>query len=153
MIYEFKIKKIVFNLIENVFVNDFVDRRNEYRRKMIDVDDFVNVKSKIYHDARHQSFMFKSKNKAYFRLHQKYTLSNYFNRKIFNQRCDSFFMKRRIKKLTYEFELLVYWRVHSIISITQLKSYSKSNSYDRFRSNYSNSVKVKKTSTIENFMK
>ena len=90
MIYEFKIKKIVFNLIENVFVNDFVDRRDEYKKKTVDVDDFVNAKTKMYYDARHQSFMFKSKNKACFRLYQKHTLSNHFKRKMFNQRCDFF---------------------------------------------------------------
>ena len=84
MIYEFKTRKIVFSLVENASISDFVDRRNEYRRKIVDVDDFVNVKSKIYHDVRHQSFMFKLENKAYFRLHQEYTLSDHFNRKMFN---------------------------------------------------------------------
>ena len=105
MIYEFKTRKIVFNLTENVFVSDFVDRRDEYKKKIVDVDDFVNTKTKVYYDARHQSLMFKSKNKAYFRLHQKYTLSNHFNRKMFNQRCDFFLVKRRIERLVYEFDL------------------------------------------------
>ena len=105
MIYEFKIKKIVFNLTKNVSINNFVDRRNEYRRKIVDVDDFVNVKTKIYHNARYQSLMFKSKNRVYFRLYQKYNLFEHFNRKMFNQRCDFFLIKRCVKKLIYEFEL------------------------------------------------
>ena len=149
MIYEFKTREIVFNLVENAFVSDFVDRRDEYRKKTVDVDDFVNAKTKIYHNARHQPLMFKSKNKAYLRLHQKYTLSNHFNRKMFNQRCDSFLVKRRVERLIYELDLPAQWRIHSMIFITQLKSFSKSNSYNRFRSNYSTSVKIEKN--IENW--
>ena len=62
---------------------------------------------------------------------------------MFNQRCEFFIVKRRAEKLAYELNLSTHWRVYSVISVTQLKSCSnEENSYRRFRSNYSNFVKI-----------
>ena len=64
---------------------------------------------------------------------------------MFNQRCESFIIKRRIDRLIYELKLSAHWRIHSIISITQLKScFNQSNSYNRFRLNYFVFVEIEK---------
>ena len=44
----------------------------------------------------------------YLRLHYNYKLLDRFNRKMFNQRCESFIVKQRVKRLTYELNLLVH---------------------------------------------
>ena len=63
---------------------------------------------------------------------------------MFNQRCDFFTIKRRVKRLIYEFDLSIHWRIHSMISITQLKSlFNEENFYNRSRFNYSKTMKVK----------
>ena len=68
---------------------------------------------------------------------------------MFNQRYDSFMIKRRVNRLVYEFDLSVTWRIYSMIFIAQLKSYVDENLYRRSRSNYSSIVKVEKN--IENW--
>ena len=104
--YDFKIRNAFFNLSKqkNVFV-DITIQRLKYRRKTIDVFVFVNVKIKIHYDTRHISLFFKIDDYAYFRLHQNYQLSNRFNRKISQQRCESFFIKRRVERFAYELNL------------------------------------------------
>ena len=68
---------------------------------------------------------------------------------MFNQRCDSFMIKRRVNKLAYELDLSIIWRIYSMIFIAQLKSYVDENFYRRSRSNYSSTVKVEEN--IENW--
>ena len=87
--------------------------------------------------------MLKLDEKVFLRLHKEYILSFKLNVKLFNQRIDSFIIKHRVKRLTYELDLSSTWRIHSIILVTQLKSASsKSNSYNRFSSNHSNVLKI-----------
>ena len=142
--YDFKIRKTLTTL----FVDQVVDlstQRLKYRQKIIDVIVFANVKIKIYYDARHTFLLLKAEDYVYLRLHHDYWLLNKFERKISQQRCESFLIKRRVKRLVYELKLSSAWRIYSIISITQLKSISaKSNSYNRFRSIHSFVVKMKK---------
>ena len=63
---------------------------------------------------------------------------------MFNQKCESFIVKRRVDRLAYELKLFVHWRIYSIISVTQLKFYFDENFYHKFKSNYSNFVKIEK---------
>ena len=98
------------------------------------------------YDARHIFLLFKSNEKAYFRLHHEYILSDKFNRKLFNQRCDFFLIQKRVDRLIYQLILSSQWKMHSIISITQLKFYSNENSYQRFKSDYLDEIKIKKLS-------
>ena len=77
----------------------------KYKQKTIVVIVFVNAKAKMYYNVRHQFFMFNFENRVYLRLYYEYILFDHFNRKMFNQRRDSFFVKRRVDKLIYKFEL------------------------------------------------
>ena len=98
------------------------------------------------YDARHVFLLFKSNEKTYFRLHHEYILLNKFNRKLFNQRCDFFLIQKRVDRFVYQLTLFFQWKIHSVISITQLKFYSNENSYQRFKSNYFDEIKIKKLS-------
>ena len=106
MIYDFKIKKILSLLhndqptIENIF-----NKRLEFRLKTANATFFVNVKAKLYYNARHVSLKLKTDDHAYFRLNHDYQLSRQSNKKISSQRCGSFLIKQRIDKLTYELQL------------------------------------------------
>ena len=104
--YEFKIRETLSNLIIEKKIVDLFAQRLKYRRETIDVTIFVNIKAKIYYDARHVSLMLKIENYAYLRLHHDYQLLDRFNKKINQQRCDSFFVKCRIDRLTYELNFL-----------------------------------------------
>ena len=154
VVYEFKIKKFIstFASVDFIEIDELkfiVNRRMKYRQKTVVVTAFVNVKTKVYYNARHQSFMFNVENRVYLRLHHEYTLFEHFNRKMFNQRCESFLIKRRVDRLIYEFNLSAIWRIYSIIFIAQLKFYVENDFYRRSRSNHSSIVKVEKN--IENW--
>lgn len=73
------------------------------RQKTANAVSFVNVKTKLYHDKRHNLLLMKKK--TYFKFHKNYKLFEKRNKKFSNQRCDLFLMKRRIDRLVYKFEL------------------------------------------------
>ena len=144
IVYDFRVKKFIFVVkFQNISKNIF-QQRLKYQREIVDVIVFVNAKIKMYYDARHQSIFFRFDDRVYLRLHQKYQLSNRSNKKIFNQRCEFFIVKRRVDRLTYELKLSTHWRVYSMIFITQLKFFFEKNSYNRFKFDYSNVVEMKK---------
>ena len=84
MIYDFKIKKIL-NLLHNdqSTIENIFNKRLEFRLKIADITFFVNVKIKLYYDARHVSLKFKTDDHAYLRLNYNYQLSERLNKKIF----------------------------------------------------------------------
>ena len=85
--------------------NDFSAQQLEYRRKATNVIVFVNAKVKIYYNARHMPLLLNSKDYVYLRLHYDYQLLSKLNKKLSQQRCESFLIKRRIKKFAYELNL------------------------------------------------
>ena len=147
IIYEFKIRNCLSSL-NNTSDTDISSKalsemRLLYRKKIADAISFANASMKIYYDVKHVSLLLKSENKTYLRLHKKYSLSNNHSKKLSTQRCDSFIIKRRVERLVYELKLFSTWRMHSVISMTQLKSVIKSSDfYNKLRSNYFDSVHV-----------
>ena len=105
IIYDFKIRDALFNFFTTLIEIDLSIKRLKYRQKTIDATVFVNVKIKIYYDVRHISLLFKTKNYVYFRLYHKYQLSNRLNKFFFQQRCEFFLIKRKIKRLIYKLKL------------------------------------------------
>ena len=139
IVYKFKIKKLIIVVdvkVDNIFNNIF-DRQLKFQREIVDIIVFTQVKIKIYYDVKHQFIFFHFENKVYFRFYHEYQFFDRFNWKMFNQRCELFIVKRRVEKLIYKLKLSIHWKIHSIIFMTQLKfCFNKSNSYNRFRSNY-----------------
>ena len=143
VIYDFKVRDALIVIDASQVSKNIFSQRLKYQQKTADVIVFVNAKTKIYYDVRHQSIFFRSDDRVYLRLHQNYKLSDSHNRKMFNQRCELFIVKRRAERLAYELNLSIHWRVYSVIFVTQLKScFSEKNFYRRSRSNYSDSVKI-----------
>ena len=146
IIYDFKIKKtfFLFNVFDKFIIKNLIQRCLKYRAEVVEIIAFINVKVKIYYNARHILLMMRSNvDKAYLKFNHDYQLSRKFNKKISFQWCDSFFIKQRIERLAYELKLSFNWRVHSVISIIQLKFDFIENSYGRSRSDYSDAVKMK----------
>ena len=131
MMYEFKLRDVLIALTRKFIKIDDVDfERFRHQRKAIDAIVYVMIKIKIMYDARHILLLLKLNDKIFLRLHKKYTLLNKFNIKLFNQRVDSFFIKRRIERLIYELNFSSRWQIHSVIFVIQLKSTSsKKDSY------------------------
>ena len=105
VIYEFKVRKLMFVIDSQKLSKVIHERRLEYQREVIDATTFANAKVKMYYDAKHQLILFNFDDRVYLRLHQDYNLSDRSNRKMFNQRCELFIVKRRVDKLAYELNL------------------------------------------------
>ena len=110
IIYKFKTREIliiaadeIIKMLKNIF-----NQRLKYQREIIDVIVFVNVKVKIYYNVKHQVIFFCFDEKIYLRLHYNYKLLDRFNRKMFNQRYESFIVKRRVKRLIYKLNLSIH---------------------------------------------
>ena len=151
--YKFKIRDVVFcltiksdqDLNNSESVNIFKNTKLEFIKKAKKPTFFVNVKVKIYYDIKHKSLLLKSKNEIYICLHHEYKLFDQINKKLRNQRCNSFKVIKRVKRLVYELKLLIRWKIHSIIFIARLKfKESKKNSYNRYKFNHSNNVEIEK---------
>ena len=112
-IYETKIRNVVFcltvkfdqDLNNSKKINIFKDTRLEFIKKTKKATFFVNVKVKIYYDVRHKSLLLKFEDETYIRLHHDYKLFNQINKKLKNQRCESFKIIKRVKRLAYELQL------------------------------------------------
>ena len=125
-------------------MNQLNETRFCYRQKAVDAISYVNITSKIRYDSMHVFFLLRSKDKIFLKLHHEYFLFEKHNRKLFNQRINSFLVKRRVRRFAYELKLFSRWRVHLIISITQLKSESKDvDFYNKLKFNHSKEVEMK----------
>ena len=151
MMYKFKLRDVLIALTRKFIKIDDVDfERFRHQRETVDAISYVMIKIKIMYDARHIFLLFKSNDKVFLRLHKRYTLLNKFNIKLFNQRVDSFFIKRKIERLIYELNLSSRWQIHSVIFVIQLESTSsKKDFYQRFKSDFSIEIEIKEMSNIE----
>ena len=74
-------------------------------------------------------------------LHISWRISGKPNRKLSNQRCGPFLVKRRVGRLAYELELPPNWRVYPTISVAQLEPLTPGKDpYDRPRTTYPGEV-------------
>ena len=142
-IYDFKINDIVEALL-NLSKKDFARLRLIKREKAKTAMIFVNVVNKIKYDQFHCSIKLQSKSITYLRLHQRYTILDLSNKKLFNQRVESFKIMKKIETLIYKLELSEIMKIHSVILIAQLKfATSDANFYRRIFNNQSSSVTQK----------
>ncbi len=150
LIYEFKVKNIIFSLVKNLknsftqfkIMNLIKKTRIRNRQKTANAIFYVNIKIKIIHDRKHKSLFLNSEDRTFLRLHKEYNLLDIINKKLSQQRCDSFTMKRRINRLTYELDLSLRWKIHSVIFVTQLE-FASQDSYKRLKLDHLDFVFVK----------
>jgi hypothetical protein len=159
LIYGFKVRDTLFALFTSGNFKDIStskilqileEIRLRNRQEAVDAVFFVNVKVKILHDKRHKPLFLKSGEKVFLRLHKGYNLSGIINKKLSQQRCDSFIIKRRVDRLAYELDLSKRWRIHSVIFVTQLESVFE-DSFKRLRFNHSDYIFVEGDISINKF--
>ena len=121
IVYEFKMREIIHVVAINAIaaatdfaaidseikqqLNDIETIRFRYRTKAANVIFYADAKFKIIYNHQHVFLLLKSDDKIYLRLHHEYILSNKFNRKLFNQRCEFFLIQKRIDRLIYRLKL------------------------------------------------
>ena len=105
IIYEFKIRDTISALNrEQTTIESVSNKRQKYQTKVNDAIAFANAKMKVYYDFKHKSLLLKFENKVYFRLNKEYKFSEH-HKKLSQQRCKSFLIKRRVERLIYELNL------------------------------------------------
>ena len=94
---------------------------------------FANAINKSRYDQAHRVMKLTSEFLIYLRLHQDYTILDLFNKKLSNQRVDSFKILKTVdNNQIYRLQLFLIMKIHLMIFITQLKLITfNSNSYDR----------------------
>ena len=68
-----------------------------FKQKVVDIILFVTTKFKITYNNKHKLLRFRFEKKIYFRLHYEYKLLFKSNRKFFNQKTNSFTIKKKSK--------------------------------------------------------
>ena len=115
IIYGFKIRDKLTAISENFEQSTVMpdkelkkaldDTRLQFRQEASNAIFFDNVKVKLMYDKRHKSLLLKKRDKAYLKFHKEYKLPENQNRKLSNQRCEPFLVKRRVERLAYELKL------------------------------------------------
>ena len=103
------------------------------REQIEDVIVFVNILIKAYYDKSYIALRLARDNMIYLRLYHEYGILNLINRKLHYQKIDSFKILEKVKSLAYRLKLSLIMKIHFIVLITQLKSASKNDFYNRIR--------------------
>ena len=143
LVYEFKINDTL-NMLADLFPENYSQLRQIKRENVEVVMTFVNVFSKVRYDEIHKTMKFKIDDKMYLRLHHDYIIFDLFNHKLAKQRVRSFSIIEKIDNFVFRLQLFSIMKIHSVISIAQLKSItSNSDSYDRTADRKSLSIQKK----------
>lgn len=115
------------------------------RKKTQNVINWAQMMNKVYYDRRHTPLFLKIDEWALLRLHHDYFVSSFKNmtKKVFAQYVDSFKVLKRINRLIYRLNISSNWIIHFVFIVAQLElaSSSQSDSFEKFRSSHSSSVK------------
>ena len=146
IVYDFKMRKIIFR---TSFMKNISEFKFEHKQNATNAIFFAKAHMKIKYDVRHKSLLLHLENKVYLRFHKKYEIVKQ-HKKLSNQKCESFLIKRRVDRLAYELDISLKWKIHSVVSIAQLESATSfQNFYNRSRSDYLDSMYVKENIETE----
>src|SRR5947207_15855310 len=73
------------------------------------------------YDRHHISLLLNSEDLVILKLHHEYHISDVKNKKLFIQQVDYFSVKQQISSLAYKLKLPANMKIHSVISIINLK--------------------------------
>lgn len=134
IVYDFNFTNIL-NLLTKLSTKNITRLCKIFRSEAEKSMTWVNVIAKIYYDDKHSAIQLDVANQTYLRLHYDYIILELENKTLSNQRVNSFEIIKKIDSLTYKLKLSFTMFIHSIISVAQLKFYSKKkDSYNRSRS-------------------
>ena len=143
VVYGFKVRDVLTALTRKAAPIDVEFERYRHQQEAADATSYAMAKAKIIYDSRHTPLLLKPGDHAFLRLHKGYTLPSDPNAKLSNQRTGPFLVKRRIGRLAYELDLPPQWRVHPVISVTQLEpAPSDEDPYHRPRPDHPGEVEV-----------
>lgn len=100
---------------------DWVAKRSIFRAEAVDAISFAAAKSKLWYDRKHKPLVMEEGQYTYLRLHRGYHLPGKPSRKLSQQFCGPFLIKKRVGMLAYELDLPSHWRIHPVISVAQLE--------------------------------
>ena len=141
LFYDFKILKAT-DFLNNDLVRTRADDDNSaiiikqkkfmLKQKIEQAIIHAQTMAKIRYDFRHKSLNLKSEQKVFIRFHKNYKQSDLTNRKFSKQKIKSTTIVKKIKKLTYKLNIFFSWKIHSVISVIQLKStFSENDFYEK----------------------
>lgn len=134
------------SLLSDLLTEDFDRLRKIFRDKAKKFIVWVNVIAKTYYDSKHFTIELISDDQMYSKLYHDYTILDLDNKKLLNQRINSFKIVKNIDALAYWLNLLLTMSIHLVVFVAQLKSlFKESDSYNRSRSNNLFSVLTQNT--------
>ena len=154
LIYKFRINDSL-KLLKNLLAKNYSRFRLIKRKSIEKTIIFVNVMRKLRYDATYINLKLTIDNYAYLYLYNNYTIPNLINKKLYQQRVNSFKILKKIDTLIYRLKLFSIMKIHSIISIAQLKSTLTSNVdlYRCSRSEYPSLIQLKNDNNSKNSIK
>src|SRR5204862_6344483 len=97
---------------------------------------------KYHYDKYHIFLLLNSDDLVMLKLHHKYHISDVKNKKLSIQQIKHFSIKQQVFSLVYELDLSSNMKIHSVISVTNLKSLSSDKDFYKHQYNeHSSSVK------------
>ena len=143
-IYDFQINDTL-NLLKNLSTKNYDRLRQIKQNSTKKTIVFVNVIHKLRYDFAHKNIILTINDYVFLRLHVDYIIFELSNKKLSQQRVDSFKILRKINILVYRLQLSFVMKIHSMIFIVQLKFAStfNNNFYQRIKQNVFNSLFVK----------
>jgi len=123
-IYEFS-SNVVFLL--NIDDHNHILSLSVLWIEVTDTINFVKINVKYHYDWKHQSITMMIDNYMLLQLHHDYSILIIINKKLEQQYVRSFQIIKKIKWLVYKLNISSHWCVHSVFTVTQLKSCSSLN--------------------------
>src|SRR5437762_11029851 len=92
---------------------------------------------KNQYDRHHIFLLLNFRDLVMLKLHHEYCVSDIKNKKLFIQQVECFSVKQQISSLAYELKLSANMKIHSMMSVINLKSVSsEKNFYNQSYNNY-----------------
>ena len=141
ILYEFKVLKAT-DLLNNDVVKTRVEddipktvveeERAMLKKKTENVIAHAQAMFKVRYDFKHKPIDLEADQKIYIKLHRNYFQFDLKSRKYSKQRLKSVSILKKIDRLTYKLKISKTWKIHSVISMTHLKSaFSENDSYEK----------------------
>src|SRR5216117_4286464 len=90
---------------------------------------------KHHYNKYHISLLLNSDDLVMLKLHHKYHVSDVKNKKLLIQQVRCFSIKQQVFSLVYKLDLSLNMKIHSVISVTNLKSLSPSEDFYKHQYN------------------
>ena len=142
------------NLIRSITFSTF-SSSIKYRLIVQNIIAMTQIASKRLYDQKHQFIQMNVKNWTLIRLHKSYNIfvTAILEKKLSQQYVDSFQIIQRIKNLAYKLKIFDNWRIWSMFTISQLKSFFElvNDSFHRTQSSSESLIVEDDTDQVKSF--